>query len=67
MEMENKEDNKPATVVEVVDQGPLEIKGNFILKDLKRGSESSPGEIWLCRCGKSKNKPFCDDSHKKKD
>lgn len=65
--MENKEDNKPVTVVEVVDQGPLEIKGNFILKDLKRGSESSPGEIRLCRCGKSKNNPFCDDSHNKKD
>lgn len=62
--MENKEDNKPATVVEVVDHGPLGIRGNFILKDLKRGSETTPGEVWLCRCGKSKNKPFCDDSHK---
>lgn len=65
--MKNKEDNKTATIVEVVDNGPLGIKGNFIFKDLKRGSESSPGEVWLCRCGKSKNKPFCDDSHNKKD
>lgn len=31
-------------------------------KDLKTGSSYS-----LCRCGHSKNKPFCDDTHKKID
>jgi CDGSH-type Zn-finger protein len=43
----------------------LKISGNFIIKDLKRDTEESPGEIWLCRCGKSENKPYCDGSHKK--
>ena len=61
---ENKEKKSQATI-EVVEFGPLKITGNFIVKDLKRGTESSPGEILLCRCGKSANKPFCDDSHKK--
>jgi len=57
---------KPQALVEVIESGPLKITGNFILKDMKRDSETTPGEVWLCRCGKSGNKPFCDESHKTK-
>jgi CDGSH-type Zn-finger protein len=63
--MEEKKDKKPRATVEVIEFGPLKISGNFILKDLKRGKEESPGEIWLCRCGKSNDKPYCDGSHSK--
>ena len=63
--MEEKKVQKSQATVEVIDFGPLKITGNFILKDLKRDTETTPGEIWLCRCGKSANKPFCDESHKK--
>ncbi len=52
--------------IEVLDSGQLKITGNFIISDVKRGIENSPGEILLCTCGKSKNKPFCDDSHNEK-
>jgi len=62
--MEEKEIKKPQTSIEVIESGPLKITGNIILKDLKRESETTPGEVWLCRCGKSGNKPFCDESHK---
>jgi CDGSH-type Zn-finger protein len=53
------------TVVEVIDMGPLKITGNFIIKDLKTDREDASGEVRLCRCGKSGNKPYCDESHKK--
>jgi CDGSH-type Zn-finger protein len=64
--MDEKKENKPEAVVEIIGSGPLRITGNFILKDLKRDTEWDPGEIFLCRCGKSNNKPFCDESHKTK-
>jgi CDGSH iron-sulfur domain-containing protein 3 len=62
--MDAKQENKSQALIEVIESGPLKITGNFILKDLKKDSETQPGEVWLCRCGKSANKPFCDESHK---
>lgn len=26
--------------------------------------ELEPGDYWWCACGRSKNQPFCDGSHK---
>jgi CDGSH iron-sulfur domain-containing protein 3 len=64
--MEDTKENKPKTIIEVIDSGPLKIQGNFILKDLQRDKEASMGEVMLCRCGLSSDKPFCDGSHKNK-
>lgn len=63
--MEENKEHKSQAVIEVTDFGPLKITGNFILKDLKRDTENSPGEVLLCLCGKSGTRPYCDDSHKK--
>jgi CDGSH-type Zn-finger protein len=63
MEEDNK--RKKKVKVEVLDNGPLKITGNFVLKDLKRGFEETADYILLCRCGRTKNKPFCDCSHEK--
>jgi len=63
--MGKKKDADQQTVIEVIDFGPLKITGNFLLKDVKRNTEDKPGEVYLCRCGQSLNKPFCDNSHKK--
>ena len=63
--MEENKGHKTDVKIEVIDFGPLKITGNFILKDLQRDKEDSPGEVWLCRCGNSENKPYCDGSHKK--
>jgi hypothetical protein len=64
-DMEENKDNKSQAIIEVIDLGPLKITGNFTVKDVMRDKEDSPGEVWLCRCGKSLNKPYCDESHKK--
>ena len=64
--MEEKKKFKSQATIEIIESGPIRISGNIIIKDMKRGTEESPGEVWLCRCGKSDNKPFCDESHKKK-
>jgi CDGSH iron-sulfur domain-containing protein 3 len=63
--MEENEKNKPQAIIEVIDFGPLKITGNFLLKDMKRDEEYSSAEVWLCRCGKSGDKPYCDGSHKR--
>jgi CDGSH-type Zn-finger protein len=44
----------------------LKIKGKFILKDSEGNVFDLSGRdrISLCRCGQSKTKPFCDDTHK---
>jgi len=63
--MEEKKESKSQAVVEIIDFGPLKVTGNFVLKDLQRNNEDTSGEILLCRCGKSNNKPYCDESHLK--
>lgn len=47
--------------------GPLVVEGPVELVDSEGGAFSiSPDKpaIALCRCGESKNRPFCDGSHK---
>jgi CDGSH-type Zn-finger protein len=46
--------------------GPYHIKGDFKLTT--QGGKPvavEKDEVWLCRCGHSQSKPFCDGSHKK--
>ena len=45
--------------------GPYHINGEFkIVTQGGREIEVDQDQVWLCRCGHSKNKPFCDGSHK---
>lgn len=49
--------------VHVVYNGPLFVRGDI---DIDGAPENAPGVRFraaLCRCGASKNKPFCDNSH----
>jgi CDGSH-type Zn-finger protein/uncharacterized Fe-S cluster protein YjdI len=46
-------------VIRVLENGPLAICGDVRL------DENAPAfRVTLCRCGDSRNKPFCDGSHK---
>ena len=40
------------------ENGPLEVRGN-----LKMPDDAPRTRALLCRCGQSKNKPYCDNSH----
>ena len=51
--------------VTVKPSGPLIIEGNFRIKGVDGNVLSAADKIYLCRCGKSENKPFCDGAHKK--
>ena len=53
-----------ATEVVIIKNGPLMVKGNMTIKH-KDGKEEIHKEVYLCRCGQSGNKPYCDGSHKK--
>ena len=50
-------------LVQVVPHGPLYASGEIVIRN-SDGSELPPqARVALCRCGQSKNKPYCDDSH----
>jgi len=52
--------------VTVRKDGPLRVEGEFTICDAEGNAFDLAGRtmISLCRCGQSKDKPFCDGSHK---
>jgi CDGSH-type Zn-finger protein/uncharacterized Fe-S cluster protein YjdI len=44
--------------------GPLTVEGNLEICTATGRTVSRETKTWLCRCGHSKNKPFCDGSHR---
>jgi CDGSH-type Zn-finger protein len=50
-------------MVTVTDNGPYAVTGGIELMGVKFGDGASLEHYTLCRCGASKNKPFCDGSH----
>ena len=56
-------DREREPMVTVVDNGPYTITGGVELVGQSLGDGASNEHFTLCRCGGSKNKPFCDGSH----
>jgi len=60
-----KEETPRENIIEIIENGPIKITGKIILSDQKRETKTEETEVYLCRCGRSANKPFCDGSHKR--
>ena len=54
------------TRMTIKNNGSIRIEGDFELFDINGGKFDLAGRtaISLCRCGASKDKPFCDGSHR---
>jgi CDGSH-type Zn-finger protein/uncharacterized Fe-S cluster protein YjdI len=50
--------------VQPTPNGPLHVSGNMELISGTGRTINKVTETYLCRCGHSKNKPYCDGSHK---
>ena len=47
-----------------IPDGPIEVSGNFSIRAGSGRKAWSGRKAYLCRCGQSANKPFCDGAHK---
>jgi len=45
--------------------GPLEVNGSLEICSGTGRTVVRTAQTWLCRCGGSENKPFCDGTHRK--
>jgi len=54
------------TKITVNNNGSLKVEGEFEIVDPQGNVYGLEGRtvVSICRCGMSKNKPFCDASHK---
>jgi len=51
--------------ISVTEDGPYVMEGRVEIVSAEGNVVSTEGKGFLCRCGGSQNKPFCDGTHKK--
>ena len=61
----DQEINEGKRAIRVYSSGPYEVSGDIELNINDEMCLSGDDPYYLCRCGASENKPFCDGSHKK--
>ncbi|HMQ06571.1 MAG TPA: CDGSH iron-sulfur domain-containing protein [Saprospiraceae bacterium] len=56
----------PGTKITILSNGSMKVEGDFEILDSQGKVYGLQGRtlVSLCRCGLSKNKPFCDSSHR---
>lgn len=57
-------DKEKNVKIQITAGGPLLVEGVCIIVDKDGKEETKDGKFALCRCGQSRNKPFCDGSHR---
>jgi len=56
---------EPTTMIPIHD-GPLLVRGGLRVLDSESGAViTEETRLALCRCGRSENQPFCDNSHRR--
>jgi hypothetical protein len=50
-------------VIRITRNGPYRLEGGIQLKDDLGSVPHSREHCTLCRCGRARNKPFCDGTH----
>jgi CDGSH-type Zn-finger protein len=64
--MEEDKSTSPAKAeVRILKDGPIMIKGVIRFRDSSGNVTTGEQELYICRCGGSANKPWCDETHKK--
>ncbi len=58
------ENHLTSAKIKVSEKGPLLVEGDCLLEDRVGNIIANKGPFALCRCGGSKNKPYCDGTHK---
>ena len=56
-------DHESDPMIVIVPNGPYAVKGGADLQETAFGEGASHEHLTLCRCGQSKNKPFCSGAH----
>jgi CDGSH-type Zn-finger protein len=51
------------TKISTSDNGSYWVSGNFVVVDAEGNEFPVTDEAYLCRCGQSEEKPFCDGTH----
>ena len=64
-EIKETESVEPSTRIQIMQNGPAIISGDFIINDINGNKLAKANTIAICRCGHSSNMPFCDGSHNK--
>lgn len=53
------------TKITITNNAPYKIEGDFIINDNGGVQDIVNSIIYLCSCGQSQKKPYCDGSHVK--
>ena len=58
---------KTTAQVNLFKNGPIKLSGNYLITAANGEAINLPPgqDVYLCACGRSSDKPFCDGSHKR--